>query len=324
MILRVLGSLAVLTSVSCALAQDFSDELPKGLPTILVKAIRKANEQRYTGTRLVQFKRGPNLESHQEYIVRDGKRVRIEFPSDSPMAGQIIVEDGRDRYHYLPESNLIRVLPPRREEAYRHLLWMLRGPRGREFSFNVAGPSRVASYRVTQVVAKDDDGNVIQRLYIEPGTGIVLKRILYDPLGTEVGGYYFTEIDLTPRISNDVFRIVRRGAKYERPEDKLVSLAKENGFLYRLLPVKSGYRLEDTWAFRPMGVSTLMQIYSSDHGRLSLFQVSQPVDEEKLARYGGRRLNTYSWTDGGKTFVIVGSNSKEELVRLGRMVGDRR
>jgi outer membrane lipoprotein-sorting protein len=271
----------------------------------------------------VQFRRGPDFERHEEYIIRDGDRVRIEFPKDSPFGGQIIVEDGKDRRHYLPDRNEIRVLPPRQDEAYGHLLRMVRGNHGHRLTFAVNGQGRVAGYLTTQIAAVDDSGNIIQRLYIEPKTGAVLKRTLFDPVGTEMGGSWFSSVDLTPKIDPKMFRIVRKGAVVVRPEDTLRQLASTNGFILRTLPMKTGYRLEDVRVFRPMGEVVLMQVFTGSNGRISMFQLGRTIDEERLKEFGRRRFRTYTWTDEGRSFVLVGTQTQDSLERLGRSVTDR-
>ena len=85
------------------------DDIPEPMRTVLVAS----NRLRYSGTRTVSIRRAGVVETHEEYITRDGSSMRIEFGTGSKLAGQIIVEDRTQRRHYLPDRNEIHVSGPR-------------------------------------------------------------------------------------------------------------------------------------------------------------------------------------------------------------------
>jgi hypothetical protein len=308
--------------VGVALAQNGRVGLPKNMPPLLLKALASAPKQRFTGTRVVEYRRGPDTVRYEEQIIRDGSRLRIEFPSDSPYAGQIVVEDGRVRRHFYPDRNEIRILPPRREEVMGRLHRLVKGG-GRKFSFVTGTSTNIAGVMAQPVSVQDAEGNVLQRLYIDPRSGVVLKRVLFDHVGTPRGSFAYTRIDLTPNINPSVFQINRRGARIVTPTDALRELVKDGPFVFRMLPPSTGFRLDFSRQIRPEGKPVLMQIYAGRGGRLTLFQLGATVDEKQLKRFGRGQFNTHSWQEDGRSFVLVGPLAQDELARLATRVQDR-
>jgi hypothetical protein len=287
------------------------------VPAVLRRAFASGKRARYIGVRVVRFRRGPETTQHTEYVTRDGTNLRIEFPRESPLAGQVIVETKRERRHYFPDRNEIQVLPPRREEAFERLARLVKSSRDR-LRFALGNDGVVAGKSTEQVVVSDPAGNVLQRLFIEPNTGLVLKRELFDPVGTPVGGFEFTEIDLRPRIDPGVFRIVRRGARVLTPTQILEATAKREGFRPIVLPATNGVRLEWSGVREIEGDSVLIQAYADQQGqgRLTLFQLRRIVSAERLNALARGKVNFVFWRRDGRTFVLVGNRSVEELRRL--------
>lgn len=308
---RILLWLALPIS-AMAVAQEVADQIPDG-PPILRKAFQNAQKLRYAGTRTVEFRRGGSDDRHDEVITRDGSNIRIEFPEGSKFAGQIIVENSRERKHFFPDRNEIHILPPRREEAFDRLLRLLSG-KNRVVISTAPGQS-VAGRRTEQVVISDRSGNVMQRLYIEPDSGLILKKQLFDPVGAPVGGFEFRTVDMNPRVNRGFFRIVRRGATVLTPADLLERLAKERGFAVVVLPLSSGYRLEGSFARDIGGSDVLVQMYGSKAGRrLTLFQLKKAVSPDRLRAFArDEDLKSVTWQSGGRTFVLVGNLDESAL-----------
>ena len=244
--------------------------------------------------------------------MRDGPRVRIEFPRDGVYAGQVVVEDASQRRHFLPRTNEVRVLPPRREEGLQRLRGLVRSGR-----VSTEPGDRIAGLATVELVVRDADANVLQRLAIEPKSGMVLSRRVYDATGVQVGGFMFTQVDLDPEpFDPALFRIERKGVKTTTPEDTLRRLAKRGGYGTALLPESTGFRLDAAKLAKLAGGQVLVQTYVGPGGRLSLYQLRAAVSPERLRRQGGRKLNALSWTEGGVTFVLLGPQPDATLARL--------
>ena len=113
----ILGVLAV--AAAGVVAAQSNEYKLDGLPEALKLAIRKSDSLKFVGTRTVEFRRRGDTVRITEYVTRDGQRIRLEFPEGSDFAGQVIVENASERKHYLPATNEIRILPPRKDESDR-------------------------------------------------------------------------------------------------------------------------------------------------------------------------------------------------------------
>lgn len=295
------------------------------LPPIVRKAVQSYMTLRYTGTRVLEFKVGPDKRRHTEYVIRDGGRSRIEFPQGSKFAGQVIVETGGKRYHYFPDLKEIRVQPARRDEAFGRIFKFM-GRGGRRFKVSTAPGAVVAGIRTEQAVMSDQEGNVAERIHIDPRSGLILKLELFDETGLPVGGYEFSQVNLNPTIDQRALGpLFIRGAKMVSPRDLARRLALQGGFLAATIPDGSGWQLEHSRVFKVSGVPVFAQIYMGGPGRLSLFQVKEEIEPSRLRRMGRDRgpFNTYAWQYQGRHFVLVGEQDQTELQRLAGRLTER-
>ncbi len=291
------------------------------VPPILLRAIQASDTIRFTGRRTVTVLKDGQPDRHEEIVMRDGPQLRIEFPREGSYAGQVIVEDGNERRHYIPRTNEVRVLPTRREEGLQRLRGLARNG-----GVTTEGGDRIAGYATTVLVVRDAAGNPLQRLAIEPESGMVLSRQVYDATGVQVGGFTFTRVDLNPGpFAPSLFRIARKGARISTPWDRLRQLARKNGYVAVGLPESTGFRLEGASLdprTAPSGV--LAQNYSGPGGRLSLYALRAAVDPATLRKQGGKRLHSLSWVDEGVTYVLLGPQDDATLARLRSTVGPLR
>ncbi|RYG22428.1 hypothetical protein EON82_17115 [bacterium] len=289
----------------------------RGLPPVLRRALAAANTLRLTGRRTVTVLEDGQSIRHEEIIMRDGPRLRIEFPSRGAYAGQVIVEDGKQRKHYLPANDEIRILPTRREEALARIRrWARNGKVSTEKGARIAGLPTV------EVVARDASGNVVQRLDVNPASGLVLRRRVYSATGSEMGGFVYTKVNLNPEpFDPSLFRIERRGAKVTTPWDELRRLAKRSGFAPLGLPESTGFRLDTARLAKLPGGSVLLQTYMGPGGRLSLYQLKSAVNPERLRRQAKRGVQTLSWSADGRHFVLLGPQDQATLAKLKAAVG---
>jgi len=294
--------------------QETNDLDVPGVPDVLRAAIKASQKLRFTGTRVVEFRRGPETRRHLEYITRDGVRSRVEFPEDSPFAGQVIVEDGRVRRHYLPAANEIRVLPPRRDESFGRLIRSMRryGPARK---LTVEPGEVVAGRRTQQVAVLDPQGNIMQRLYIDPKSGALLKRKLFDRVGTQVGLFEFTQINFRPRLNAGLFRIERKGATIVTPADALRRTAAAEGYPFLMLRPSSGAVLEGSRSFKMKGQSVLGQFYRTPKGRLTFFQAKALLAPERLRHFSRGDFKVVSWQEDSRSYVLFGPFDEASLDR---------
>jgi hypothetical protein len=292
------------------------------VPPVLKNAIANGSRARYSGRRTVEFWRAPKDLKHEEIVTRDGDRTRVEFPAGSRFAGRIYVENGHERREYHPESNEVWILPARHEESENRLARLASRGVGRKVVFSIAAASRVAGYPTDQVVVSDPHGNVIQRLYIEPNSGVLLKREVFDAGGARIGMFEFSEINLDPPpFDPSLFRFDRKNVRIVTPIDRLRDLSASEHFLAVALARSSGYRLDEVRTAKIRGEQVLVESYSSHQGKLSLFELRSDVDTDRLREFArGDELHGYAWKSGAFTFVLVGNLDPGSLARLSQSV----
>lgn len=320
----VIGPTLVLVLATCSSAQpQGAGRFGANVPPILRQMVAASKTLRYSGTRTVEFKQGADREGHTEFVRRDGPRTRIEFPKGSPLSGQIIVENERERMQFFPQLNEIHVMPPRREEATMRLGQLLRdlGPGA---SIKVKPSEEIAGLATSMVSIADAAGNVIQRLWINPRTGLLLKRELLDAVGTLVGSFEFTQVNLSPDFKPEDFRITRQGARIMRPRDLLRKFAGQAGVTAYSLPDGDEVQLEEVRLIRIEDSPVLVQTFQAPGGTVSLFITSSNVDAQRFSRMARmERFNVCVWDIDGRRLALIGSQPEAQLRRFSRQVSER-
>lgn len=312
-------SMLCLVAAACAAGSVAQGARPaKNMPASLRAAISQGPRLAYSGTRIVEFRVGDALKHHVEIVRRRGDQTRIEFPAGSDYEGQIIVEDAEQRRQYLPDSNEILLLPARREEAFDRLKAMMGAIRSGQVRVSATPGGPVAGFRTEMVAVSDLDGNPLQRLWIDPISGMILKREMFDRVGTRVGFFEFRNAELNPRFRPEEFQIQRRGADEVSPEMQLHRLARSSGLPAKLIPAGQGFRLESVRLARLANQSVLVQAYVGRNGRLSLFALKGPVDRQQIRRLAQGDFNVHVWSADGATFALAGDLSPVQLAALAR------
>lgn len=313
--LRRLALVAALGAcVAGALAQPGRRPVAGGGPRhpLLAKMIQAEGTLAYSGRRIVEFRSGADRVRQTEIVLRNGWQARTEFEAGSANAGQIVIENRTQRWHFFPETNEIHVLPPRRDEIQLRIGQLMR----ERVQIVEAAGDTIAGVPTRELSFTDPRGNVIQRLWIDPKTGLALKRELYDLVGAKMGSFEFTRVNFRPAFSDGDFQIQRRGAKVVTLGEQIRRIALRLGLQPTRLPESEPYELE---AVRPVdlaGRKVMAQHYFGERGRLTLFQVAGDMDRDRLRQLARPGVVSRVWRRQGATFVLVGDVGAEELDRL--------
>lgn len=322
---RALASWIVLGLAGLSLAQPAPGPrrgagVLQEVPPVLRKMLMSARTLKYSGTRVVTVKRGADRETHTELVLRDGPRMRIEFPQGSPQHGQVIIEAGRERFHYFPDRNEIHKMPSRLDDGAERIIMFLRD-KSAEVKISGSRGGLIADMPTELITMADKRGNPVQRLWIHPRSGLLLKRELIDPLGTVVGSFEFESVNLNPEIKPEDFQVRRQGAKIVTPIDTLRRMSREMGLEVRMLP-EGKYTLESARIMRAERSAILVQTYQSPSGPLSFFATKMSINAERFRRLASRdSFRSFSWQRDGVTYALVGNESEETLKGLARQLG---
>ncbi len=284
---------------------------------LLRKMLQAQGTLTYSGVRNVEIRFGGDRKRYVEIVLRAGPKTRIEFPDDSEFAGQIIVENRQERRHFFPDTNEIKVEPARFDEAFFHLGQLIRAG----FKASVEPGDMIAGFKTAIATFADPQGNVLQRLWIDPNTGMILRRDLFDTVGNRTGYFEFTRVNFHPVVSPTDFEIKRRGAKVRTLDQDLVEASRKLQLPASRIAPSEPYALQ---AVKVMGVGDrqiLAQVYTGPRGRVSLFQTRGPISPERLQKLLGQQVQVFSWRVDDRTFVLMGDTSRDELARLSRQVG---
>lgn len=319
--IRTLSSLVILcVALPYATAQErIRDKDPltprlDAVPPIVRGALRKSRELKFVGRRSVELRRDGKLFRFTEIVTRLGLRTRTEFSEDSPFAGQIIVEDPQNRRHFLPDSNEVRVLPARAEDGVPSLIKAYKG--GTKMSFRMGRPEVIAGRRAPRLDVRDGDGNVLQQFWIDPESGAVLQRKVFDSVGTYVGGFRFESVDFKVDIDPGIFVLARKGVKTTTPETTLEEMIQQGDFAAVTLKGAPGFRLDNVRVISPLGSPVLLQAYIGDGRRVILFQTKADLDPERMKRFARPGTRTVVWTAQGRNFALVGPSKGTDLESL--------
>lgn len=295
--------------------------LPKldKVPPILRLAVRNLPNLRFSGTRTVEQFQGAERQVHTEYVLRDGGKTRVWFPTDSPYAGQVIVENLRQRRHYFPGKNEIHVGPAKREEAFGRLLTLV--AKG-SIKFGTEPGGQIADRAATMLSIREN-GNIVQKLWIDQANGMVLRRDLFDSVGGRIGSYEFNEVQFSPKVDAGDFVLDRKGARIVTPADEAREFATRLGLLQLGMPDSEGYALDSVRVIKGARIPILHLSYSRPPNTVSLFQAKGRVELPMLRRANKNGINSFTWIAGGNTFALVGNVEESELKRLSGLLGTR-
>lgn len=292
--------------------------VPAQVPPALKQALAAIGRLKFSGARLIEAKSGANRQSHIEYVLTDGPNSRVEFPMESPLHGQIIVENGVDRKQYFPGRNEIEVGPAQRDEAIQRLIKMIQN-RNINVTETQGGP--VAGMQTELISLADRMGNAKERLWIEPRSGMILKREIYDKVGALQASFEFSQANLNPIIHAGDFEIRVKDAKVITPERRIEQIVKRQGYLDVRIPLGTPYRLEKV-RVENIGVQQVfVQQYAGNGHRILLYQLKTAVDPNRLGKLERPDLQIYSWQAKGFSFVLMGDLSDAELRDLARRLG---
>jgi len=285
------------------------------LPPILQKVVQQSSYLRFQATRTVEVRIKDHYVTHVEYVLRNGRQERIEFPADSAFKNQVIVDNGTERKRYLPRKNQVTVQPSFQDEALNGLVD--RNGRMRKRRVELANGGAIVGINTIRADIETAKGQVRQQLWIDPSSGAVLKRVGYDAQGQEVAGFQYTAINYNPRLNSQQFELNPKGAIIITPMDDLVRIAHRLGLPDYALDGNSRFKLISARRIDKGNIPILSTLYQGPHGeRVSVFELIQSVDENKLRATAGKGSNVKVIQIGVVNLAIIGPMTASGLNQL--------
>ncbi len=287
---------------------------------LLRRMIRAEMTQKLSGTRVVINNLEGRNERVIEQVLRSGPDTRVEFPKGSPRYGEVMVERGARRWHWVPSENTIYVgESKRREKVEERLPRVLDGIRRGSLKVETGEAARVAGRKCTELLLKRKDGANVWRLYIDDATGVLLKQQIMDPSNPDrvIGGFEYTQVDFDINPSPEDFVIKHPGAKIV--QDDFVPLEDaQKRVPFRILrpnPTPAGLRLAGAKPVELGGKPGVHLLYHDAQGMdpISVFQVRGTIPRDALGRLRHREFRMATRQAGEVFLAAMGKLTQERL-----------
>jgi hypothetical protein len=260
----------------------------------------------------------PGGETIREQVLREGMKLRIRIIEPPDLRGSVAVEDGRERRQYIAARNEIRIQPSAEAEfVYRLRRWV--GARGHRL---LGSPGGTVAGRPTRMVEVQGPGGVpLQRVWVEPTSGAVLKSEAVGPNGDVVASFEFLSVGFSPQIKPGDFVLDHPNATVVTPLEDLRRLARERNLVPYRLPETDGWRLVSVRPIGPPRARALMLSYAREEMRVSLFHiVGRELDRRRVAGLVGPGLDIHAFRKGESRLYMIGDLPPDALTRLAQRV----
>ncbi len=291
------------------LAAVAAGSLAAAQSSVMEALLAKGQEARYAGIRDVAFRRGERMVTFQERIIRDGANLRIEHPPGSPFAGQIIVETGSIRRHYLPDQKIIREVPRLSASFGRDLVESFARRRGEWREGRSADPVAGRAVRRFEHVGSELGSISVE---IDAEAGVILSREIKDREGKVIGSFAFRAIKMNPQLRGSEFRLNIAGAKVVRIHDELKTAAQELG----MKPIRiraGGFELMGVRKIDSEAGKALLVQFTRNSDRVTVVASKKELDGKLLRGLVRGRGNLHTWRKDGLSLAIISSLPESSL-----------
>ncbi len=256
------------------------------------RLIRSEMSARYSATRKTFSIQDGKRHNRVEQVLRDGTRSRVEFPDrDDPRHGEVVVENGRMRKHWVPRKNTIFEGPARRQERLTgQFPRVLEGIRKGDLRVKAAGTSRIAGRECRNYEIRRKDDMLVWTLGVDSEKFLLLKQEIYDPTNDKrvIGGFEIATIDFDVKVDDQDFEIVKNGAKIVHDEYQPVEeVQRELDFRILKPRMPAGYTLVGAKIFQvgPNRGAHLVFEDSTAMVPVSIFEVRGNLPREQIAKH---------------------------------------
>lgn len=323
MIQRLLLLSALISSVPFAPSADAAAAPATFSSLIHASQLPYAGELVVNGQTVLKIMHGP------------GDRRRQEVLAPAGMRGEVIVDNGKTRWHLSPRTNQVDIAPSelsyKREASSVRLL-------ERNFRLKVLRKERVAG-RLTHVVDVQPvhPGRPSQRFWMDEETGLPLRVERRSPQGALLSKSEFRKIQVPTKLPADAFEFalpararVSSSVQMIATGSTLTEIKPPTPFPVKMptyLP--SGFEVVTVHLFENRGIRSIHWRLSDGLDTLSLFQ----TDREHRAQrpHGAHRVTIASaegfvvdqgpyrmvcWDTPEGAFTLVGDLSERELMHI--------
>lgn len=295
---------------------SLSDDQVRRLPNIARRAIEAHPNLRYAGKRFVEIVVGGKRVGKEEIVVYDKGQQRIEYPGDSSEAGRVIVSKGNERYTYSKKQKEVLKSAQRVEGGLRSLLARRINNR---FRFETSPGVSIAGRQTTLFSVVNPRGIKLFNAWIDPDSGMILRQEIYGPNGGYVGGFQFSEIDFSPRITGETFKTEFGDRPIVTAQQILLRQARKLN-MQALLLRDNRFHLESSRVLRRPDGDVLSSVYVGGASKVSVMQVRGELDPAKFRQIVSG-YNVVVNRFGDLSVAVVGSLPEDVLRQIAGNLG---
>lgn len=282
------------------------------------------------GVRVTQFFLPVPTPPVEEHIVRSGVRYRVEYLRPLLRRGEVLIDDGVRRFHFLPHLKKVQVFPSEQPLMLRRRQEMLKRLRWGELVLEAKDAEPVAGRQTVLLVMKSAQGKPLRRWWIDREYGVILRMEELTPRGEVRLRTEYVRLTIPADVRPDRFA-PRFPAQVQQqnilPPTRVFASVEEVQPLVsfpirqpRELP--TGYRLTEV-RLRLIGMRPLVSLHYSDGvSSIALFQTRAPLRDDMplLRSLSPLAVKVEKWRDGDVTLVLIGNAPPEVFQQIRKAV----
>ncbi len=175
---------------------------------LLKQMLQAGNTLALSGNQtLTVIQHGRRLTS-EIFVIHNGSHAsHVEYRRPASLAGEIIVDNGRMHWHYIPSTKTLEISPARRQQRRMRPAEVMNAVRRGAIVVSTVGNETVAGHpcRILQVSASQVSAPW-RRFWVDPTNGAQLKTEEYDNSGNLSQVSFYTSLTYNPPIDNRDFQ----------------------------------------------------------------------------------------------------------------------
>lgn len=321
----------ILLAIACVICAGFWLPIRAQTPVEWLERTEHAERTvALEGVRVTQFFLPIALPPVREHILRAGIRYRVEYLQPPRRRGEVLIDDGLRRFHYVPQLRKVHVLPSDQPLILRRRRELLERLRRKEMVLEVKGVELVAGRRAVLLEAKTAQGQPLRRWWIDREYGVILRMEELTPRGEVRMRTEYVRLTLPAVIPPERFapRFPAQVGKQDvLPPSRVFASVEEAQPLVpftirRPQPLPKGFQLAEV-RVRIVGQRPLVSLHYTDEvNSIALFQTRLPLRADtpllrSLAPLGAR---VEAWRDGDVNLVLIGNAPAEVFEQMRKAV----
>jgi negative regulator of sigma E activity len=282
------------------------------------------------GVRVTQFFLPVTTPPIEERIVRSGVRYRVEYLRPPLRRGEVLIDDGVQRFYFVPRLKKVQVFPSEQPLMLRRRQEMVRQLRRGHLFLEAKDAESVAGRDAVLLVMKSAQGIPLRRWWIDREFGVILRMEELTPRGELRMRTEYIRLTIPARVRPDRFapRFPAQAQQQNVLPPARVFDSVEEAQLLVPFPIRqprelpTGYRLTEV-RLRLIGQRPLVSLHYSDGvSSLALFQTRAPLRDNMplLRSLSPLSARVERWRDGDLTLVLVGNAPPEVFEQMRKAV----